>query len=81
MPSLGEFCGGEVGEGLVGAVVVVFVSPVFDEDLGFEEAVEGLEVQEFVAEFAVEGFDVGVLPGCAGFDVGRGDPREATPVP
>ena len=60
--------------------MVVCVSPVFDEDLGFEEAVEGLEVQQLVAEFAVEGFDVGVLSGCTGFDVGRGDPREAAPV-
>ena len=45
MPSSGELCGGEVVEGLVGSVVVVFEAPVFDEDLCFEEAVEGFEFE------------------------------------
>ncbi len=36
----GELVGGEVAVGAVGPVVVVVVVPVFDEDLGFQEAVE-----------------------------------------
>jgi hypothetical protein len=65
---------------LVRAVVVVFVPPVVEEELGFEEGVEGLEVEEFVAEVAVEGLDLGVLPGGAGLDVGDGGGVEAAPV-
>ena len=80
MPSSGEFCGGEVAEGLVWSVVVVFEAPVFDEDLGFEEAVEGFEFEEFASEVAVERFDVRVLPGGTGLDVGDAYAMEPAPV-
>jgi len=33
----------------MGAVVVVVVAPVVEQDLGFEWGVERLEVEEFVA--------------------------------
>ena len=69
MPVAGECGRGLVAEGLMRPVVVVFVSPVLDEHLGLEEAVEGLEIEQFVSEVAVERFDVGVLPGCAWLDV------------
>ena len=49
MPSPSEFCRGEVAERLVRPIVVVFVAPVFDEYLGFEEAVEGLELEELAS--------------------------------
>ncbi len=53
--------------------MVVFLSPVFEEDLGFVEAVEGLQVEELAAEVAVERLDVEVLPGHPGFDVAGSD--------
>ena len=48
--------------GGVGTVLVVVDAPVSDEDLGFEEAVELPEVEQLVAEPAVERLDPGVLP-------------------
>ena len=45
---------GLVVEGLVGAVVVVFQPPVFYEELGFVEGVEGFHVEELSSEVAVE---------------------------
>jgi hypothetical protein len=51
---VGECCWGLVAERLVGPVVVVLVPPVFEEDLGFVEAVEGLEFEQFASEVAVE---------------------------
>src|SRR5690242_8218188 len=38
-----------------------------------------LEVEQLAARVAVEGLDVGVLPGRAGFDVGDGGAVEAAP--
>ena len=52
MPPPGELHRGEVAQGLVGSVVVVLLAPILNEHLGFEEAVEGLEVQQFVSELA-----------------------------
>ncbi len=43
-------------------VRVVFASAVLGHDLGFEQGVELFGREEFVAEFAVERFHVGVLP-------------------
>ena len=80
MPLAGECCWGLVAEGLVGPLLVVVVSPVFEQDLGFVEAFEGLEVEQFAAEVAVEGFDVGVLPGGSWLDVVGGDAGEAAPL-
>ena|SRR5947209_6433645 len=42
--------------------MVVFEPPVFDEELGFVEGVEGFHVEEFSSEVAVERFGVGILP-------------------
>ncbi len=79
-PMAGEGCWGLVAERHVGSVVVVFEAPVLDEDLGFEEGVEGFQLEELASQVPVEGLDVGILPGSAGFDVGGGDAGEATPV-
>jgi hypothetical protein len=49
MPSAGKCRGGLVVEGLVWPVVVVVVSPAFEQDLGFVEGVEGLEFEEFAS--------------------------------
>ena len=58
--------------------VVVLTPPLFDQDLCLLERVEGLAVQEFVAQLAVERFDVAVLPGRAWFDEQGRDPRSAS---
>jgi hypothetical protein len=47
----------------VGSDGVVLDPPVLDQHLGFEQAVEGLDGQQFVAESPAERLDVGVLPG------------------
>jgi hypothetical protein len=58
-------------------VVVVLPPPV---DLGFVEVVKGLEFEEFPAEVAVEGFDVGGSARGARLDVAGGDAGPAAPV-
>src|SRR5829696_6829760 len=50
------------------AVVVIFDLPVADHDPGMGHGPEQVEVEAFVAEPAVEGFDVAVPPGLAGWD-------------
>jgi hypothetical protein len=79
-PGTGEHIRRLVAERRVGAVGVVVLAPVFDDDDGFGEAAELLEVEEFVAGAAVEGFDVGVLPRRSGLDERGLGPRVATPV-
>ena len=46
-------------------MVVVVVAPVFEDDSGFEEVGEVLDVEAFVAQASVERFDPAVLPGGA----------------
>jgi len=41
--------------------VVVF-SPLFNQDLGFTQAVKYLSIQQFISEARVEAFTVSVLP-------------------
>ena len=53
--------------------VIVGPAPVGIEHPGFQDAVEYLPGEEFIAGSAVEAFDVEVLPGRTGLDVaGRG---------
>ncbi len=66
--------------GAVGSMHVVVDSPVLDEHLGFEEAVELPAVEQLVSQPAVERLDPGVLPGGTGVDEHGGDIVEATPV-
>jgi hypothetical protein len=49
MPVSGKCCRGLVAERLVGPVVVVLAPPVFEDDLGFVKAVEGLEFEQFAS--------------------------------
>jgi hypothetical protein len=63
------------------SVVVVLEAPVFEQELGFEQCVERLHVEQLVAEVSVEGLDVRVLPGGAGLDVGDRDAAETAPSP
>ena len=62
-PCAREGCRGLVAERHVRAVVVVFEAPVFDEDFGFEEGVEGFHLEQLAAQVPVEGLHVGILPG------------------
>ena len=50
----------------MGSVLVVVDPPGFEEDLGLEQGLEDLDVQELVAEPPVEGLDPGVLPRLTG---------------
>ncbi len=61
-PGSGELGWGEVAVGGVGSVDVVVDAPVPDDRAGLEQAVELPEVQQLVAELAVEALDPGVLP-------------------
>ena len=45
------------------SLCIVVDAPLFDDHLGFPEAVEDFAVQQFVPELAVEGLAVAVLPG------------------
>ena len=54
--------GGESAECSVGAVVIVVVSPVLDNDSGFDEVGEVFNVETLVSEPAVERLNVAVLP-------------------
>ena len=49
--------------------MVVVLSPALDEDLGLEEGVEDLTVEELVAQLAIKAFIVAILPGASGLDV------------
>ena len=62
VPRLGELAGCELTVRAVRSAHVVVDSPVFDQDLGFEQAVELPAVEELVAEPAVELLDPRVLP-------------------
>ena len=48
-PVLGELAGREITVGRVWSVQVVVDPPVLDEDLGFQQGVEALAIQELVA--------------------------------
>lgn len=61
-------------------VGVVLDAPVFDDDLRLGEAGELLDVQQLVAEAAVEGLHERVLPRAAGLDVRGGGAGEAAVV-
>ena len=61
-------------------VCVVLDTPGLDDDLGFEEGAELLDVEQLVAHPAIERLDVGVLPRGAGLDVDGPRPGEAAPV-
>lgn len=51
--------------------LVEVIVPLPDHDLGLLQAVEYFLVEALVAQFAVEGFTIAVLPWTAGLDVER----------
>jgi hypothetical protein len=50
----------------VGSDGVVLDAPVLQQHPSFEQGVERLDGEQFVAEPAAEALHIGVLPGCAG---------------
>ena len=61
-------------------MLVVVLAPVFDDDGGFGETAELLDVEQLIAQAAVEGLHVGVLPWRSGLDERRPGTPEAAPV-
>ena len=73
--------GGGVAKGAVRPLFVVFAPPACDEDLRLRQRGEDLSVEALVAQLAIEGLDIAVLPGAARLDEeGRdADAREPGP--
>jgi len=76
-----ELDGGEPPKRRVWPVGVVLDAPGLDNNSGFSQGCELLDVQQLVPAPAVEGFDEGVLPGAVGLDVERLGVAQAAPVP
>src|SRR3954452_4168904 len=72
-PSGGKRGGGQHAERRVRPVAVVVVAPVGDHDPSFGQTRELLDVQQLVADTAVERLDERVLPRCAGLNECRLD--------
>ena len=58
----------------MGSLCVVASAPIGDDDLGLEQGVKELAVEELVAHGSVEALDEGVLLGAALLDEGDGHP-------
>ena len=63
----------------MGPFVIVMMPPLLDNDLGLFLACEPFPAEAFVSEFAVEAFDIAVLPGRSRFDKGRTDAMACEP--
>ena len=79
-PGLGVVGRGQVAQGAVGSDGVVLDPPVLDQHPGLEQAVEGLDGEQLVAQPAAEALHIGVLPGRARLDVAGPGAGEAAPV-
>ena len=53
--------------------IELFASPLFDDNSRFKQAAEDFPVEQLVAQFVVEAFDVAVFPGRSRFDIDRFD--------
>lgn len=67
-------------QGTVRAFRVVVFPPLFDQDLGFAQALEDFAFQELVAEPGIEALTVSVLPGAARFDLCRPGSSRFDPI-
>jgi hypothetical protein len=54
------------------------MTPSLNDDLSFSEGVEDFSIEQFIPEFAVEGFAVSVLPGLPGSMYSVFEPTEAS---
>ena len=64
-----EFEGRDVAQGAVGPEVIVFPSPVFEDDPGLRQCPELLPIQAFITEPGIEALDVSVLPWASRVDI------------
>jgi hypothetical protein len=64
----------------VGLDGVVLDAPVLDQHLGLEQAAEGLDGEQLIAQAATEALHIRVLPGRAGLDVAGPGAVEPAPV-
>ena len=44
------------------------LTPLFDDDPGFLQAVEDFTIEQLIPQFSIEALVVAVFPGAAGFD-------------
>ena len=65
----------------MGPHLVVLAAPAFDEDLGLGQGGEDLRIETLVAQRAVEGFPIAVLPGAARLDDEWRHAEELEPAP
>ena len=59
---------------------VAIAPPAFDDHLGFAQAINDLPVERLVAQAGIEAFDIAILPGASGRDVGGLGPDGGDPV-
>ena len=71
---IGVFGWGQITQTAVWPELVIVLAPGFDQVARFGEPEEKMFIEAFVAKFAVEAFDEGVLYWLAGLDVVPGDP-------
>ena len=57
-----------VPEGIVGPIMVILLSPVFDHDAGLDQALEEFRIETFPTKPAVEAFLAPILSKFAVFD-------------
>jgi hypothetical protein len=61
-------------------LLIIFCSPLFQDDPGLKQAVEDLSVQTFIAQLVVEAFDIGLFPRCSSLDISASDRLVLEPV-
>src|SRR5258708_12370625 len=61
-------------------MLIVFDSPLLQDELGLQLGGEDLSVQAFIAQLVVEAFDTGLFPGCSGLDISASDRLTLEPV-
>jgi hypothetical protein len=64
----------------MGPHLVVLSAPALDEDLGLQQGVKALPVEALVAQLAVEGLHIAVLPRTAGRDEEGRDAHTVEPL-
>ena len=55
-------------------LLIVFDSPLLQDERGFQQRVEDLSVQALIAQLIMEAFDIGLFPGGSGLDISASDP-------
>jgi hypothetical protein len=61
-------------------VLIVFDSPLLQNESGFQQGGEDFSVQALIAQLVMEAFDIGLFPGCSGLDINASDALDPQPV-